>query len=91
MTDHNVTLHVTTTGENGSFEVTLPETPPPEPPKPRPSCCPETPIWWEEREHPPDHRAGWTGVANVAIQARMFWLYNPKFCPMCGTKLPEKP
>lgn len=94
MTDHKITLHVTPTGgENAAYEVEVPGPPSePEQPKPKPTCCAETPIWWEEIGHnPPAHSVGWTGIENVAIQARIFWLYNPKFCPMCGTKLPDGP
>lgn len=94
MTHHNITLHATTTGGN-EFEVgPLPDPPPPEPPKPNPGCCPAIvngPIWWEEKAHGHGHQPGWTGVANVSIPSRMYWLYNPTFCPLCGTKLPDGP
>jgi hypothetical protein len=63
------------------------------PPKPRPQCCEDGPVWWEDKAlgGQGQHQVGWTGVANVSIPARWYLLYNPNFCPMCGTKLPEKP
>lgn len=68
-------------------------------PKPRPQCCEAAksgPIWWEAEAQPRPAgaepvNAGWVGVKNVSIPSRMYWLYNPTFCPLCGTKLAEKP
>ena len=64
--------------------------------KPRPQCCEAAksnpgPVWWEDKSYAKDHQVGWTGYANVAMSHRIFWLYNPVCCPMCGTKLPEMP
>jgi len=64
--------------------------------KPRPQCCEATkngkgPVWWEDKSFGKDHQVGWSGYTNVAMSHRIFWLYNPVYCPMCGARLPEKP
>jgi hypothetical protein len=63
------------------------------PVKPRPQCCEaakDGPVWWEDKSYGRGHQAGWSGYATVAMSIRSFWLYNPMFCPLCGTKLPER-
>ena len=85
MTEHNVILV-----EN------VPVKDSPVPPKPRPQCCAAAKngqVWWEDKAlgGQGEHQAGWTGVANVSIEARWYLLYNPAFCPMCGKKFPERP
>lgn len=86
---HELTLHVTPTGSNTVIEVDVSEPKTQPQPKPRLPCCPQAPVWWEEASCQQGHEPGWTGMADCAINIRTFWLYNPKFCPMCGTKVPE--
>jgi hypothetical protein len=67
--------------------------------KPRPQCCEAAkrgPVWWEAEAQPRPAgaelvNAGWVAVKDVSIPGRMYWLYNPAFCPLCGQNLPEKP
>lgn len=68
-------------------------------PKPRPQCCEGAkargPVWWEAKAvhqtHPFPVQSGWVAVLDCSIPGRTYWLYNPVFCPLCGTKLAEKP
>jgi len=68
--------------------------------KARPQCCPEADdvggVWWEPEgvECLPEansYKAGWVMIRNCSIPTRSYWLSNVKFCPYCGTKLPDEP